>query len=189
MDLAQFPAEVIEALAWPFDFDIERIPDDPPGFTVSPDVELTPIAGEGSGGLYARLQDHGDILFVDSEGSGGIIAPDLESLILLLVCHPYWRDLLKFSGGGSLAEMRRVLPFAERDYYEETPEARELGVMIRARLGLPHTTDVVDMLHASVSSSPGRLTLAAPDGSRFASLFNRFTVDNEPSWRGRTASD
>ena len=74
--------------------------------------------------------------------------------MLLFVCHPYWRDLLKFSGGGSLAEMRRVLPLVVADFYEDVPEARELGRMIRQCLNLGHATDVVDQLHASVVSSP-----------------------------------
>ena len=183
MNVEQFPPEVTKALAWPFDFDILRTSRDPLWFTVSPNIELTPLAGEGSGGIYAQMKDRGDILFVDSEGAGGIIAPNLESAILLFVCHPYWRDLLKFSGGGVLAEMRRTLPFAERAYYQDTPEARESGEMIRERLSLPHITDVVDVLFASVSSSPERLTLIAPDGSKLGSLFNRFTADRNPAWR------
>jgi hypothetical protein len=183
MDIKQFPIEVTKALAWPFDFDIQRVTRGACWFTIFPTIELVPLAGEGSGGIYAQLKDRGDILFVDSEGAGGIIAPDLESLILLFVCHPYWRDLLKFSGGGILAEIRRVLPFAERDYYQDTPEARELGAMIRERLGLPHVTDVIDILHSSVASSSERLTLIAPDGSKLGSLFNRFTADHNPAWR------
>jgi hypothetical protein len=183
MDITQFPTEVKQALAWPFDFDVQRVSHGPLRFTVSPTIELLPLGGERSGGIYAQLRDRGDILFVDSEGSGGVIAPDPESLIVLLVCHPYWQELLKFSGGGILAEMRRALPFAERDYYQHTPEARELGAMIRERLSLPPVTDVVDILHSSVASSVERLTLTAPDGSQLNSLFNRFTVDRNPAWR------
>jgi hypothetical protein len=56
--------------------------------------------------------------------------------------------------------------------------------MIRERLGLPPTTDVVDVLHSSVAASPQRLTLTAPDGSKLGSLFNRFTADRNPAWRG-----
>lgn len=183
MDIAQFPNEVTNALAWPFDFDVQGISQAALWFTVSPAIELVPLAGDRSGGIYAQLSDRGDILFVDSEGSGGIIAPDIESLVLLFVCHPYWRDLLKFSGGGSLTEMRRTLPFAERDFYQDTPEARELGAMIRERLSLAHVTDVVDLLHSSVASTPERLTLIAPDGSKLSSLFGRFTADRNPAWR------
>jgi hypothetical protein len=183
MNIAELPTEVVEALAWPLDFDVKHLPSDALWPTIVPAIEFVPIAGEGAGGGYACLRDRGDILFVDSEGAGGIIAPNLQSLMLLFVCHPYWRDLLKFSGGGSLAEMRRVLPFAEREFYENVPEAREVGVMIRERLNLPASIDVVDTLHSCVSSSQARLKLIAPDGSEFGSLFNRFTTNSNPAWR------
>jgi hypothetical protein len=183
MDIKQLPADVTKALAWPFDFDVEGGPRSAIWFTVSPTTELLPLASDKSGGIYVQLKDCGDILFVNSEGAGGILAPDLKSLILLFVCHPYWQDLLKFSGGGVLGEMRRALPFAERDYYQDLPEARQSGAMIRERLDLPHDTDVVDLLYSSVARSPERLILTAPDGSKLGSLFNRFTADHNPAWR------
>src|SRR5262249_28335778 len=117
LDISSFPREVVEALAWPFDFSINEIPDAPLWFSVRPAMSLTSLASEGTGGIYASLDSTGEILFVDSEGSGSIVAPNLESLLLIFVCHPYWRDLLKFSGGGNLHEMRRTLPFAEHDYF------------------------------------------------------------------------
>lgn len=183
MSLEQFPSEVVKALAGPFDFDVGRASRKAIWFRVSPAIELIPLAGDRAGGIYVQLKDWGDILYVDSEGAGGIIASDFPSAILLFVCHPYWRDLLKFSGGGVLAEMWRTLPFAQRDYYQRTPEARELGLMIRERLGLPRVTDVVDDFYTAVASSPERLRLLGPDGSMLGSLFNRFTVNRNPAWR------
>lgn len=188
MNVKQFPTEVTKALAWPFDFDIKRVSRGAVSrgvfeFTISPPVKLIPLAGDGAGGVYAQLMDRGDILFVDSEGAGGVIAPDLEGLILLFVCHPYWRDLLKFSGGGRLAEMRRTLPYAERDYYEDEPEARVLGAMIRRKLDLPDVADVVGVLHASVASTSKRLTLTGSDGCKYDSLFRQFTANSNPAWR------
>lgn len=183
MDVKHFPPEVVKALAWPFDFDIRRASRDDFYFTISPPTELVPLAGDGAGGVYAQLKEAGDILFVDSEGSGGIIAPNLESLLVLFVSHPYWRELLKFSGGGSLAEMHRALPFAERDYYRSQQKTRELGYMIRKRLQLPDIPNSIELLHSSVTSSSQRLKLSAADGSQFGSLFNRFTVERNPAWR------
>jgi len=183
MDISHFPNEVIIALARAFDFDIERRPTDSLWFKVAPEIELIPIAGEGTGSIYMQLKDRGDILFVDSEGSGGIIAPDLKSLMLLFVCHPYWQDLLKFSGGGSLAEMRRTLPFAQAEYYLNSPEVSQLNAMIRKRLSLPNVADVVDTLHTSVMRSSERLKITAPDGSTFRSLFNTFTVERHTGYR------
>lgn len=182
MNIQTFPPEVIEALVWPFDFDVRRASASANWYKTDPPAELIELAGEASGGVYARLNTD-EIVFIDSEGGAGIIAPNLESAMLLLVCHPYWRDLLKFSGAGSLAEMRRTQPLAERTFFEDLPEARDLGDMIRDRLRLPKITDVVESLHNSVTSSTEKLILRAPDGSEFSSLFGRFTADRNPSWR------
>jgi hypothetical protein len=182
-DISNLLSEVADALAWPFDFAIDGIPDTPLWFSVRPPMSLTPIAGEGAGGIYASLDSTGEILFVNSEGSGSIVAPNLESLLLIFVCHPYWRDLLKFSGGGSLREMRRTLPFAAHDFFEDVPEVIGLGAMLRTELHLPGTRDMVDVLHASVASSGQRIQMLAPDGSKLTSLFNEFTAMDNPAWR------
>ena len=183
LSVADIPQDLYDDLAWPFDFDMRGIPTDPLWFTVKPETTLIPLAGEGTGGLFAIVQDTGEILFVDSEGSGSIIAPSLEELLLIFVCHPYWRDLLKFSGGGSLREMRRVLPFAEADYYHDEPDARPAGDKIRASLGLPETGDMVDILHQSISNSDQRFEIFAPDGWKLDSLFNKFTVSDHREWK------
>jgi len=183
INLSKFPEEVVEALAWPFDFAIREIPNDPFWFSVRPKMSLTPIAGEGAGGIYATVDNTGEILFVDSEGAGSIVAPTLEAFILILVCHPYWRDLLKFSGSGSLQEMRRTLPLAEREYFEHQREAVGLADSLRTALHLPDKRDMVDVLHASVTSSEQKIQLLAPDGSKLRSLFNKFTAMNNPAWR------
>lgn len=185
MNVGKFPDKVVKALEWPFDFSIHDIRSNQIWFSVRPEVSLTAIASEGAGGIYASVDTTGDILFVDSEGAGSIVASSLESLLLTLVCHPYWRDLLKFSGGGSLQEMRRTLPFAAREYYEDQPEAITLATMIRTELRLPDTKDMVDELHRSVASSEQKIQIYAPDGSKLTNLFNRFTVMNNPVWRRR----
>ena len=129
------------------------------------------------------LADKGDILYVDSEGSGGIVASNLDSMFLLLVCHPCWHELLKYSNGGSLTEMRRAFPVLENYCNQEEPQFRQAGEEIRKILGLPPVTDVVDQLHASVSSAPHRLTIYAPDGSSYGSLFGAYTIERSMAWR------
>ena len=183
MDISQFPDEVINALAGSYDFDVKRRPTGPLYFNIFPAIDLSPLAGDAAGGVYAQLKDRGDIFYVNSEGAGCIIAPNLESLILLFVCHPYWQDLLKFSGGGNLAEMRRTLPFAHSEYFLEAPEKLKVGHIIHKQLNLPQVADVVDALHASVTSSPERLTIVAPDGFKYESLFGRFTVEQHTGYK------
>lgn len=185
MNIAGFPDKVVKALEWPFDFSIHDIPIDQIWFSVRPKASLTAIVSEGGGGIYASVDDTGEIVFVNSEGAGSIVASSLESLLLTLVCHPYWRDLLKFSGRGSLQELRRTLPFAERDYYEHQPGAITLASMVRSELRLPETKDMVNELHRSVASPEQKIQIYAPDGSKFTNLFNRFTVMDNPAWRRR----
>ncbi len=183
MTISEIPDDAREVLAYPFDFDVHEIPSNPIWFSTQPETELVPLAGEGTGGLYAMLAASGDILFVDSEGSGSIIAPSLTALFQIIVSHPYWQDLLKFSGGGALAEMRRTAPFAATDYDDCYPEAAAACELLAKKLGVPPSDDAIGILHRSVSGSRQRLRLFATDGSELDSLFKRFTVDSNASWR------
>jgi hypothetical protein len=173
---ADIPADIREVLAFPFDFAIGEIPDDPLWFTTTPTTDLVPIAGEGTGGLYAQLAASGHILFTDSEGAGGIIAESLSDLIQLIVTHPYWMDLLKFSGGGDLSEMRRAVDWAAREYADCYPEAAEALHLIQTSLSIPPSPDCLERLHRSVSASSHIVRLYAPDGCELRSLFNHFTA-------------
>jgi hypothetical protein len=183
LTIEQIPESLHGVLGWPFDFEIAAIPDDPLWFTTEPKVDLIPIAGEGTGGLYAIIRGTGEILFVDSEGAASIVSPSLQDLLLIFVCHPYWRDLLKFSGSGSLEQMRRTLPFARRDYFQDEPEVPSLAAQIRNELRLPDTVDMVEVLHRSVTESESKIRLFASDGWKLDSLFAKFTVDDNRNWK------
>jgi hypothetical protein len=176
LKISDIPADVREVLAFPLDFSIDENFDGPLWFTTTPTTNLIPIAGEGTGGLYAQLANSGHILFTDSEGAGGIIADSLADLMQLVVTHPYWRDLLKFSGGGSISEMRRAVDWAAREYSDCYPEIPETLRLIQASLGITPSSESLDRLHRSVSTSSQILRLYAPDGTEFDSLFNRFTA-------------
>jgi hypothetical protein len=185
MKIADLPQDVRNVLAHPLDFSVNEIPNDPVWFVTKPKTDLTPLAGEGAGGVYAMLADSGEILFVDSEGAGGIVASSLKEFLQLVVTHPYWLNLLKFSGGGSLAEMRRAVPFAATDFDDCYPEAAAAVALVCDRLGLSPSEDAIALLHRSVTTSPQRLRLFASDGSEFDSLFNKFTVNSNPSWKDK----
>jgi len=182
MDPTRIPAHGQKVLAQLYDFDLARRSADP-FFSTKPKIGLTPVAGDASGGLFMALADKGEILYVSSEGSGGIVASNFDCMILLLVCHPYWHKLLKYSSGGNLTEMRRAFPVLENYCSREEPQFRQAGEEIRKTLGLPPLTDVVDQLHASVSSTPHRLTVCAPDGSSYGSLFGAYSIERSMAWR------
>ena len=100
-----------------------------------------------------------------------------------MVAYPYWRDLLKFSGGGKLDEMRRAVPFLEREMHEDHSEIDEERSLLRKKLFLAETDDPIESLHKAVAELGQGIMVAAPDGTAFRSLFNTFTVDSNPMWR------
>lgn len=167
-----------DLLAWPFDFSIDEIPSDPIWFRAEPPTKLLPIAGEGSGGVYALIEEDGSVLFVDSEGSGGIVAPSLEAFLQIIVSHPYWRDLLKFSGGGDLVEMKKAAAWASSQYKcrKSYPEADSALRQLEDILKIRSSDESLEVLHASISNSSNKIRLFAPDGSELESLFNSFTA-------------
>ncbi|WP_245331886.1 hypothetical protein [Bradyrhizobium sp. NAS80.1] len=125
-----------------------------------------------------------NVLYVSSEGRAGIIAESFEAFVQLVVARPYWLDILKFSAGGDLVEMRRAADVLETtlDDEDEINEARE---EIRGALDLPAANDSVGALYEAVAASDA--IVRATDGSPFTTLFNRFSIDNNPMLRNAAA--
>jgi hypothetical protein len=173
-------AELVERLAWDFDLRIDIAPPEPAWFTIEGVSDLELIGSEGAGGSFARLPD-ARILYVSSEGRAGTIASDLDAFLQLIIAHPYWKDLLKFSCGGKVAEMRRAADALEAMTLEEEEDLAEAREYVRSELILPMPEDAVGALHQVVSTS--RLVVRSPDGSARAGLFNRFTIADNPMLR------
>ncbi len=104
-----------------------------------------------------------------------------EAFVELVVARPYWFDILKLSGGGDLAEMRRA---AESLLYdeEEINEARE---EIRNSLNLDEADDPIGALYVAIAA-PDAIARAT-NGSPSTTLFNRFSIDNNPMLRDAAA--
>ncbi|MDY6978458.1 MAG: hypothetical protein SV201_01140 [Pseudomonadota bacterium] len=82
--------DIVETLAWPFDFDIEAPERDISWVMLEPEFPFKLLAVEGGGGLYlaygkSLVVENLPILFVSSEGQCGKIANNLEELLSLLV--------------------------------------------------------------------------------------------------------
>jgi hypothetical protein len=125
-----------------------------------------------------------NVLYVSSEGRAGIIAESFEVFVQLVVAHPYWLDILKFSAGGDLAEMRRAAEALETTLDDED-EINEACEEIRSALELPVADDPVGALYEAVAASDA--IVRATDGSPFTTLFNRFSIDNNPMLRSAAA--
>lgn len=175
--------KIRDILAWPFDFDLSASARDADWFHVKPDAETTIVACDGTGGIFLLYSADQKLIHVTSEGQAGVIARDLEEGIRLMVTYPYWRDLLKFSGGGKLKEMRRVAPYLERELHEDESEIDKRRTTLRTKLSLKESDDAIASLHAAVSTLGKGIVVTAPDGTEFESLFNTFTVESNPMWK------
>ncbi|WP_027543442.1 hypothetical protein [Bradyrhizobium sp. WSM2254] len=165
------------------DLDISFTPDEEPWFTIDGIESPRQIGSDGSGGAFVLLPSQ-NVLYASSEGRAGIIAATFEAFIRLVVARPYWLDILKFSAGGDLAEMRRAADALEAtlDDEDEVNKARE---QIRKALVLSEPDDPVGALYEAVAASDA--IVRATDGSPFTTLFNRFSIDNNPMLRNAAA--
>jgi hypothetical protein len=172
-----------EVVAWLGSLDVSFTPDEEPWFTIDGVESPRQIGSDGSGGAFVQLPSQ-NVLYVSSEGRAGVIAGSFEAFIQLVVARPYWLDILKFSAGGDLQEMRRAADALEatRDDEDDINEARE---EIRAGLELPEADDPVGALYEAVAASDA--VVRATDGSPFTTLFNRFSIDNNPMLRNAGA--
>jgi hypothetical protein len=158
-------------------------PDDEPWFTIDGVDKPRQVGSDGLGGAFVLLPSE-NLLYVSSEGRTGIIAATFEAFVQLVVACPYWLDILKFSAGGDLAQMRRAAVALEAtlDDEDEINEARD---DIRAALDLAGPDDPVGALYEAVAASDA--VVRTTDGSPFTTLFNRFSIDANPMLRNAAA--
>lgn len=103
-----------------------------------------------------------------------MVAADPDEWVALVVQCSFWRDLLKYSAGGDLAQMHRAAAALEDDY-ADADEFLSLRESMRARLGLNGADGVIARLHAAVSR---RFTILDLWGQPAEPLFGRFTIDD-----------
>lgn len=172
-----------EVVAWLGSLDVSFAAEEDPWFTIDGVESPRQIGSDGSGGAFVLLPSQ-NVLYVSSEGRAGIMAGNFETFVQLIIARSYWLDILKFSAGGDLAEMRRAADALEAalDDEDEVNEARE---EIRSALDLPEADDPIRALYEAVAASD--VIVRATDGSPFTTLFNRFSIDNNPMLRNAAA--
>jgi hypothetical protein len=166
---------VIDDLAKAYDFDIDRASRDYSWIKLSPANSFLVIAGESTGGAFLAYGDGNfdrlPILYVTSEGQAGKVASNLSEFLALVVAVPYWQDLLKFSGSGDLAEMRRTAEVVQKNYVAEEIVTSAKAHLMKA-LAIQEISDPVGLIHHNVETTD--CTVVAEDGWRYGSLFNNF---------------
>ncbi|NIA00902.1 hypothetical protein [Massilia sp. CCM 8734] len=174
---------IIDDLAHPFHFDIDRASRDYSWIKLTPEHRFLVIAGESTGGAYLSYGsgdfDQMPVLYVTSEGSAGKVASNLSEFLAIIVALPYWEDLLKFSGGGNLAEMRKAAELGF-EIYEEEEIITSARIRLTNVLDIQEISDPIGLLHRNVESTD--CTAVAEDGYQYGSLFNRFTSDDIRRW-------
>jgi hypothetical protein len=161
-------AKVVDHLGGSFDLNFAIEPKEVAWFSVDGAEDITQIARNGAGGVFAQLKGSSRVLYVSSEGAAGIVGDDIEAFITLAVACPYWHDVLNFSANGNLDEMRRAASVLELKMIDDE-ELEEAIAFLKAELGLPDLTDPVGTLHRVVSDS--NLIVRGPDGTPFGGLF------------------
>ena len=177
--------QVVDDLAWPYDFDLSRGSDDSSWITLKPSMPFQLLAGDGTGGIFIAYgkgaPENLPILHATSEGQAGKIARNLDEAVALHIQMPYWRDVLKFSGNGDLAQMRRAAPFLEQEYSKDMPELQGARRRILNRLSVTQLQDPMEYLHRCICETD--CTLVADDGWVWESLFSAFTIDQNRNWQ------
>jgi hypothetical protein len=149
---------------------------------LSSGVSLNVIACDGAGGRFFLVGPKTrprPVLYADSEGSAGLIGSTLSSAVATMVALPNWRDLLGFSGGGDLGEMRRAQAWLEEGVRSRHPDLDELQAVLVGQLDLEVPDDPVLVLWESVrATDPEVVFIDDEDGGLpWGSLFHEWTIE------------
>lgn len=183
LELKQASREMSKALEWGFDLRLSTEAISADWFNIKANEQFTAFAEDASGGVFLSGSTSGRVLYISSEGQAGTVAMSLEEFFQLIVSHPYWLDLLKFSGGGSITEMQRALPYLEADAAEDEPEVSQARKAVSAELAIPPNSLSLQRLHDAASSGGSDIVVLGTDGTPFSTIFNNFTVSANPMWR------
>ncbi len=180
-----FDSEVMNCLGDYLDFELLNIDKSTDWITLAPNYPVEVIAGEGSGGVYVTYGEgeieKRPILFISSEGQAGKLANNLSEFVCMIIEIPYWSDLLKFSGGGQLSEMKKTAQFMFAEFSEEYPDYNKAKTILKSKLALTNISDPIALLHSCMQNSDCKVL--ASDGWEYETLFNTFVSSDNNAWK------
>ena len=95
-----------------------------------------------------------------------------------MITLPNWRDLLGFSGGGDIGQMRRAQAWLEEGLRRTHPDLGELQAVLVRELDLFVPDDPVMALWEAVSADPDVGFIDDADGGMpWGSLFHEWTIE------------
>ncbi|BEL04021.1 hypothetical protein Q0Z83_022120 [Actinoplanes sichuanensis] len=166
------------------DFDVEDVASvDGSTARLSSGRSLHLIACDGTAGRYFLVGTNAPsrpVLYATSEGQAGIIGLTLTVALTMLIALPNWHDVLGFSGGGSLDQMRRAHAYFEVALRQSHPDLDVTQSQIVDALGLDLPEDPVLTLWQSVhAAEPPELFIddEDDDDSPWDPLLGAWTIE------------
>jgi len=159
-----------ELAAFPFDFDLDRA-DHGEEVRLASGGELTPVAGDGTGGTFFVCAD-GSVLYAGSEGSAGIIGSSADEALEIVIGLPGWHDYLDLSPADGTEKILARIAETEQEMREDFDIDAERAEL-RGALGLPERSPVelIGLLHtALLRTEPDFLLLNAEEGGAYERL-------------------
>ncbi len=144
-------------------------------------AELDLVAGDAAGGVFFLVGagEQRPLLHATSEGSAGLIGQDLATALATMIAVPNWRDLVGFSGGGDLDQMRRAQHFLQENLLRDFPNLDTTQARLVEALGLALPENPVATLQAAVAATEPRYILVDADDEAqpWDLLFGEWTID------------
>jgi hypothetical protein len=123
--------EVADVLCFSFDLELCDFAAAPDWFHVS-DAECKAFATDATGGAYAvatlRPDNRRYGIHADPRGKAAVLGTSVQETVAMVIALPYWRDLLKLTDTGELAQMRRLAESLEAEVQDDIPAIDEARV-------------------------------------------------------------
>ena len=161
----------IAELLTEFDFDLARTaygPVEPVHLDSGEPMEM--VAGDAAGGAFMLVgtSDPRPVVYLDSEGSGGLIAASLRDALALVVGLSSIHDATARPYEGDGDELRTWLAEADDEIREERPELDADRQRLREALDLPAADGLLESLHRAAADE--RYRPVSDAGDRYESL-------------------
>ncbi|MEV0716435.1 hypothetical protein [Asanoa sp. NPDC050611] len=157
---------IAESLAQ-FDFDLSRVdngPVEPVHLAGGEPLEM--VAGDGGGGAFMLVGDGADrpVVYVGSEGEGGLVATTLRDALALVVGLSSIHDATAYPlGDDGGAKLRAWLAEADAEIRADWPDLDADRRRLQEELSLPPATDLLDDLHRAAADDHYRPISEAGD--------------------------
>jgi hypothetical protein len=165
--------EVADVLCFSFDLELTELGPAPDWFHVT-DAECKAFATDATGGVYAVAtfqpgsKRYG--IHVDPRGRAAVLGTSVQETVAMVIALPYWRDLLKLTDSGELAQMRRLAETLEAEVQDDIPAIDEARAELWKLLPITADRDPISRLYELNVAAPPPVVVLGSDGWEYRSL-------------------